>query len=412
MPNQQEATWDLLSSWLDNWYWQPDLQALKLCVCAVAAHYYTDEKPLWLFLIGNSGTGKTEIAIHSLRAAPDSHLRGDFTPKCFLSNWQENGRQRGAPRKESSLLLRDGPSQVWLAKDFTTFASMPYEHRIQVAAKFREIWDGEVVSDTGVDHKSWQGKVTVVAAATPEFEDHWAAFGGLGERFLTVRWRDPQDPTKIMQKVRDQAGKESRIREMSQRFVGELLAGARRQSDMPTADQMEQLDATARMIAWLRVRVSRDSTPSRPIVRVAPPESPSRISLALSQIIRTHQDLFHHDTPGRPEFELAGRLAIDTIPLERRRVIESIPLEGQTDVTSVWKATRIPRTTIIRQLEELVEMKALEVSTSRGPWEDRKVWFTSEFHDVARAARVTLERRGDVVVMKRLPGGKARIAEV
>ena len=79
--NKPQTTWKSLCSWLETWYEFPDMEGLKLCLCAAATHYYAQEHPLWLLVSGNPGSGKTEIVIQSLRTLPQTRIIGNLTPK-------------------------------------------------------------------------------------------------------------------------------------------------------------------------------------------------------------------------------------------------------------------------------------------------------------------------------------------
>lgn len=403
MTNPTEA-WNSLSAWLNRWFNEPDLEALKIQLCALGAHYYENERPLWLFCIGSSGSGKTGIVVQTLRGMPQAKIIGALTPKCFLSHWQHG-------KEEASLLLRDGSEQIWIAKDFTTIASMRFEARAEIAARLREIWDGELISNSGAgSQKCWKGKITVLAMATPECEENWSIMSGLGERFLTVRWRDPQDPIATMMKVRTQMGHTDSIADQSRKHIEEIVSARWKTAPTPGHEVMHKLDATARVVAKLRVRAVREGGPARNIVQLPEPESPTRISLALSQIIRTHMDLFHHYEPGYEEFNLASRLAIDTIPSDRRKIIEQLALNQTMTLSELLKRSKIPRTTFQRQIEELRQMEVLDVAKhTMRDWESRTVSYTSDFSELCREAWIVIRPDSKVIRIQRRTGQKIGI---
>jgi hypothetical protein len=377
-----QELWNELTGWLEYWYHEPDIEALKISLCAAVTHYYPQEKPLWLLIIGDSGSGKTEIAMQSLRLLPDARVVGRVTPSCFLSSREKGGKQ-------NSLLYRGGHSQIWLFKDFTTFGSMRFEARAEVAAQLREIWDGENSSDTGSgDTLHWVGKVTTIAAATPEFEEFWAALRNLGDRFTTVRWREPENALPAMQKGRDQAGNEEEIRAKTQELIHLLWRDKQSQAKMPSGPLMDRIDMLASVVAQLRVFVSRESDNGRSILRIPKPEFPTRLSMAFSQVIRTHMDIMHKSKPDEEDFSLARRLAMDTIPPPRRRILECVPHNEAVSYGSLLYTTKLPRTSLQRQLEELVCLGVLDETVIDNDWSTRSACLSAYFRSRLDSAKV------------------------
>ena len=373
------------------------MEGLKLCLCAVATHYYTQEHPLWLLVIGNPGSGKTEIVIQSLRTLEHARIIGSLTPKCFLSSFSRGK----SDTQDHSMLTSNGPSQIWLAKDFTTFGSMRSEDQKVVASRLREIHDGELVSDTGVGGtKVWKGKVTMLAVATPGFERHWAALSDLGERFLTVRWRQG-NRAGAMEKSRRQSGCEGAIRETSQGFMEEIVQGKRCAASMPGDDIMRRRDRIAEVVCQLRCHVERESGGKREIIEVSPPEFPTRVSMALSQVVRTHMDLFHTDKPGTEEFTLAERLAIDTVPTPIRSILECLPLKEGVKYATILRRSRIPKTTLERRLDDLIVTGVIKENS--GPdWGDRIAVFTPDFADLLATSGLRFQASAPIIEMPRL----------
>jgi|WetSurMetagenome_2_1015567.scaffolds.fasta_scaffold105807_1 hypothetical protein len=380
-----EAIWDELSSWLNSWYYQPDLDGLRIVLCAAATHTYPQERPLWLLLIGDSGSGKTEIAIDNLMDLPDAHALGRITPACFLSSREKGGRS-------NSLLFRHGSSQLWLFKDFTTFLSMRADQRAECAAQLREIWDGHNHSDTGCgDSLEWSGKVTVIAAATPEFEEHWAAMRNLGDRFMTVRWHEPDDRSAMAELVRSHAGHEEEIHAEARRLVLDLWANRRQTARMPSAAQMRKLDVLANIVTVLQVHIPREGDSKRSIARIPNPAMPTRIALAISQVVRTHMDLFEHDEAGEQEFRLARRLAFESMPPARLRILSLVPDDGtKVSCGALFHGTRLPRNTLAREIENLVALRVLDDLPGSG-WAEQSVWLNGRFRERIAAAGVTFQ---------------------
>lgn len=390
MPDSPQTTWNELAAWLTRWYHEPDIEALKICFCALLSHFYPDEPPLWILMIGPSGAGKTDIVAQCLVNIPGAQIIGDLTPKCFLSGMQH-------AKEEPSLLVSGGPSQLWISKEFTSFASMRYEDRALVAAQLRNVWDGEVTTNTGAGRRAWKGKVSFLAVAPPEFEDHWAALRGLGERFITLRWRGPVSRKEINERMRKANGHRIEIRERVKQYVMRLFEQRWQTNIMPASGEMEQLDTTSELVCWLQTPVERYSDRDRSIKRRPDVGMPSRIGFALSQIVRTYNDVFHNE-PGA--VNLAARLALDTIPPERREVLSTVPFRGSISYRQIKAAADIPETTLRRTIEDMQWLKILKFPDEGKKWPDRETSLKDDFREMLSRSLLVLPRTTDVVEIR------------
>lgn len=399
MPDSPQVIWNRLSSWLNHWYHEPDLEALQICLCAIFSHHYPDESPLWIMLIGPSGSGKTEIVAQTLSNIPGAQIVGDLNPKCFLSGIQNS-------KEEPSMLIAGGPDQIWISKDFTPFVSLRYDDRGQVAAHLRDVHDGRMSLNTGAGRKEWKGKVTFLAVATPEFEDSWAALKGLGDRFTTLRWRAPESRKEINRKRRLSAGQTSMIRSAIKEYVTGLCAARRTSNVMPSDEEMDQLDATAEIVCWLQTPVERNNDRERSIKRRPEREMSSRVGFGLSQIVRTYNDVFHGAPGGQA---LAKRLALDSIPAERKEVLEAMDLKKEISYREISKAVKIPHTTLTRTIEDMTWIGVLEFpedenKDKRAKWPDRRTALTYEFRQMLSQSLIFLPRSSPVVPIQKASG--------
>src|SRR5262249_47312454 len=79
--------------------------------------------------------------------------------------------------------------------DFSTVLSMNRDHRGSVLADMRRIYDGHLSKEFGtadrLHERSWDGRITFAAAATPDIDKYYSVFQTLGERFVMIRWGRP-----------------------------------------------------------------------------------------------------------------------------------------------------------------------------------------------------------------------------
>src|SRR5882724_8917303 len=196
------TAWDQLSTHLRTHFNEPDLDALR-AVLSVAHSHYDEGDPVWAFVIGASGSGKTSICINAISQWPKVLIMSDITPKAFLPG--------GKDGYTVGILETMGKSGILAFKDFTTILSQRDDDRRVISSQLREIWDGSFSRNSGARRADWQGKVTVIAAVTPAIERSWSVGRELGERFMQIRWNSPRDSVKTARMAADQKGSETNI---------------------------------------------------------------------------------------------------------------------------------------------------------------------------------------------------------
>lgn len=347
----QLALWNTLSDFIATHFYQPDLDALRIVLAACLAHF-GDADPVWLFVNGPSRSGKTAIIMGAVGGVPKSTIESDITPKAFLPGKKGGGR---------SLLNHPdlGPSFIIGFKDFTTMLSKREDDQREIMAIFREVYDRSITRKTGEHWASWAGKITIIAAATPAIERAWAINRELGERFLQVRWPPSTSPRAMSKRARSQCGLEMAITQGIRTRTAALFQPA---MTFPTATltttQEDQIDALATLVAWLRQHVVRDTYGKREIIDVSSPEEPTSIGKCLALIACSHATLFGRSQANVDDMHVIERLATDSIPLNRWRVIRSIPKDASIYKTEVARLAKVPGGSIGWHATELVAIGA------------------------------------------------------
>ena len=364
------AAWDQLATYLQTEFYQPDLEALRIVLAACRAQYHPGE-PIWLFVVGPPGSGKTSVVINAVSALPTSWVESSITERTLLSCASQG--------KETSLLLRMG-SGILAFKDFTTILSKNDESQREIVSQLREVYDGSYKSKTGVEWREWEGKVTVIAAVTPAIERAWAVHRDLGERFMQVRWPN-RDGAKVAAMARRQRGREKQIVNTLKTRVTAFF-----HKEGPTPQVTEKqgffIDSLATAIAQLRGHVVRDG---KEVVDVSPLEEPSRLAKSLESIAVHHAALFNRE-PEPQDMGAVMRLGLDTIPSKRLRIVQSIPPGSLISVQEICSLTKIPRGTINRPLEDLENLLVIEQSDDAVL--GKKVTFTKDFLDIWEGCQI------------------------
>lgn len=342
-------------------YYQPDIEAIEIVLAVVAAHYVLDADPIWLFLEGPPGTGKTEMGITPLYGLPDAIPLGDITPNTFLSGRADHGDHK------ASLLQQGGSSILFTIKDFTTMMSKRPDVRAEIISQMREIYDGQFVKNTGMGNAvSWKGKVTMIAAVTPAIEREWALLRDLGERFMTVRW-ERGNGVEMARRAINRSVSRHAVSRQSGELVQMLMRNVRTVGKLGSLPESlsEPIVHMAEFGATARCRVIRDSSGKREIIDIPQPEAPTRFSSALSNAISAYA-LLKGRAPILEDLRIAQRLLFDSIARTRVRLLTSIPPDTSIEHCDLIKLTGMPASTILWVGRELEALGLITIATITG----------------------------------------------
>lgn len=347
-----------LNDFLETWFYKPDLQAIRIVLGTIKAHYLKIGDPAWLFIVAPPGAGKSTISIMGAAGLEQVTLLGDFTESTFLSGFyghQQPGmlEKLGEPNHRGNLQTTEGDA-IFLVKDFTTVLGMRREKRGVILSQLREIHDGEFRRDFGTgESKVWRGRVTIVAAVTPALDRHYSIFSTLGERFLQLRWHRPDSEVAGEWAIRQQ-GKEEEIRQEARRVIGQIMSNSLNEPPVLQDEMKKRIANMAEVIAVGRTHVYRNNYGRREIEYVPEAEANTRISKGLAAIARGVAALNRHEEVGEEDIQDVFRVGLDCLPQNRQRLLLAV-LQSK-DVESI----KMPRTVKERELEELKALEILE----------------------------------------------------
>lgn len=358
--------WVALSDHLDRWYYDVDKEALRIALAVGISHGFLDDDPVWLFIVGVSGSGKS-IPINCLSTLLNAYIIGDLTASTFLSGYNEGKGKFG-------FLKQVGTNALFLFKDFTTFLSKRPEVRGEIASQMREIYDGCFTKPTGAStFQQWEGKVTCIAACTPVLERAWAVHREMGERWVQVRWRD-SDSYLTSEKAALQINNSREITKELKRLASIFMDQTTLHAARPLTD-LDQLIHLAHLISLMRCQVNRDSHPPRTIVDIPRPEKPTRLIKAMAQIARAHATLFRREIEAE-DLAAARRVGLDSIPEARMRFMMNVPDKSSISQGQLQEMSGIPMSTVAWIAEELAALDIITTSDTSG---QRHFAFTEKF---------------------------------
>lgn len=354
--------WNRLVGHIKEYYYKPDIDALRTALSVATAHHFKQDEPIWLMIVGPPGSGKTSIVIGSILSMPEVYNLDTLTPNTFLSGFSKGVGQNCSLL--NNIGTEDDRSGIFAMAEFSSFLGLREENRREIASQMRRIYDGYLDRATGVGLLEWAGKITFIVAATSGAERTWGTMADLGERFMTVRWprEDGVEQAKVAQK---QIGHKQDIEGRTAELVKDLVSG-NFPSIRPNGLTTEQIDEKgiaylSEIVAIARAKVERDRSWKREIVAEPEPEGPTRIMKALCQVAMGSAALARRGHINEEDFRISKRLALDSIPPARAGVIRMFNRinEGAT-FAHICRTTGIPSSTLNFTLDDLAALGVLE----------------------------------------------------
>jgi predicted transcriptional regulator len=324
--------------------------------------------PIWVFLVGISGAGKTEF-INSLVQVKDAWALSSLTSKTLISGAKSNSG-------ETSLLFKI-QSGILIFEDFTTFLSERDEEKDAVMGQLRGIYGGKFDKSFGTgEDVMWEGKITILAGATGVIHDLREKYGALGERFVMYHLILPDGKEAALRAMKNQnSGKVSEYRKMLQEdmhhYVDERLQIPT--DSVPKLDEEFQLQLIdlAEMATRARTPVQRDwRSQTKDIISIPQPESPTRFSGQLQvqaqafAVINQNEDIKELLTSD--DINCLRKIALDSITRSRRSVLQELSRYEVANTAGMATKLNLPTGTVRRVLEDLNAVSMVERIKANG----------------------------------------------
>lgn len=326
-----------------------------LFALAIAVGAGLDGDPAWGMIVGPPSSAKTE-AVRLVDRRVDERV-DDLTPAALLS-WT-----KGRKPRPTGILSRAGRRCFASVSDFSTItAATERTGENGIYALLRRAHDGRVQRDLGNAEEPlvWEGRLTLLAASTPRIDDFSAHADALGPRWVYLRLPNEtaEDRAKASQKAREHPDLEP-ARGPLQKLAAEVVAdGVKHGHGVALPESFsEEIDNAATVCALGRATVPRNSYGRREIIGLATIEGTPRIAKQLALIARAVLGLGVGADKGAA---LVRRVALDSIPQARRRVLEALRAEAPISTAEAARASDAHRTVARYALEELAAIGIVE----------------------------------------------------
>lgn len=339
---------DELRTWLD----LPD-PAHVLLTLAAAATRDLDGEPVWLLLVAVPSSGKTET-VRLLDKRADGHL--NEVSAAGLLGWS-----KGKEAKPSGVLSRIGDRGLVTFGDLSSLlATSDGGGRDAAFGLMRRAYDGHVTRDLsppgrpapGIsDQLSWSGRLTVVAAVTGAIDRYAVHADQLGARWVYVRIAEPDTEAKRRAATRARKGGLDEFRHSARKMADEIVLAAAKQVSDDVPDAMFSVISEAALVTcWGRAAVPRHGYGRREIDGMAVVESPPRVVRQLHGLAR---GLLALGLPENYATALVRRVALDSMPEDRRAVLAALAGGEVHSTSSLAKASGLDRKVARMRAEEL-----------------------------------------------------------
>ncbi|MEJ7569986.1 MAG: bifunctional DNA primase/polymerase [Gaiellaceae bacterium] len=334
----------------------PDPGALYIAFATVAANRMPGD-PVWLLLVAASSSGKTEI-LFSLAGLEEVEPAATLSEAALLS---------GVPRKDvaaaatGGLLKKIGDYGILILKDFGSVLSMHRDSRSAVLAALREIFDGSWDRPVGADGGRtlhWDGKLGLIAGVTTVVDRHHAVMDSLGSRFTLYRVdvdERQKQARRSLSHLRSSREMRTELRDAVSGFFAGIEIPKSTEHNLSESD-IQRLVTLADFVTVARSPVERDNY-TRDIELVPDAEAPGRFVGMLAALLEGLRLIGLEDALAWP---LTVKVAFDSMPAQRRKVIEHLYQVESTTTTTAATMLGLPTSTARRTLEDLAAHGVVE----------------------------------------------------
>ena len=341
--------------WLD----LPSIEPIDVMYGSVFANRLSGD-PLWMFLVGPPGCGKTE-QLMTLNEAPLITTTTSVTSASLISgaNFFGGGDPSLIPRLDSRVLV---------IKDFTTILTTHQQERDQIFGILRDAYDGQVEKffGTGV-HRRYESRFGIIAGVTPVIEEYSSMASVLGERFVKYRFpaRSAESEKNIIRKALRNIAKEPALRAHLMEVSSETLNRPCDPEKPPAIDDdtIEILIGLSLWIARLRGVVSREKFTGQVLYRPVP-EMGTRLAKQLTKLAMGIAMFHHRDYLELSDLRASIQVARDSAPDMVEIIVQQLFIRSKENFATtkdIASWTHVPEATVLKFLRDLYLLRVVQM---------------------------------------------------
>lgn len=345
--------------------------------------------PLWVFVVGPAGTGKT-MFLNSFMMSPWCVFRSSLTPRSLISGYINDG--------EDPSLIPQLTGRCLVLKDYTEIMTMSADDREEMYGVLRGAYDGHAQKTfgNGVHREYDDCYFSLLAGVTNAIHgDNRAA---LGERFLKFTLLDgtAYNPESHIRAAISGVRKEREVEKMLQRVVAAFCNKDLEELKIPTVPKWieDRVVSLVQVIAFLRTTVplshKGDELAYRPAPEVATRLAKQIIKLGICICIVQGKTKFDEDV-----YRLMAKTAHDTAYGWNLDVFLHLFKLYPTPAFREALQTKLamPLTTLTRRLDAMETIHIIEqkpfATKKKGPGRPNKGYaLTPKLHQLWSKAKV------------------------
>lgn len=346
--------------------------------------------PLWMFIVGPAGSGKT-LLLESFRDSPLTHYESNLTPHSLVSGF--NPSSGDDPSLIPNLIGRS-----LLLKDYTELKALPQITQEEIYGVLRGAYDGRVEKTfgNGVKRIYENCRFSLVAGVTHVI--HGDTRATLGERFLKYELiRSGHDPDAHIRAALSGMGRMAEAEHHLRDVCCDFLDRTINLSDAPKIPGwvIDRIVSLSQIIAQLRTTVHRGyggdiQYRSRPEIGTRLSKQLAKLGQCVGMSLMKPLDQSIYQIMERVAFDTAIGWNLDIVGTLMKHYPHPVLIKDLGDESAIAQSS------LKRKLDDLLELESVErrrikgqVSTSGQPPYGYIV--TKQIADLWRKAKVGLK---------------------
>ena len=349
----------------DKWMEIQDKQRIDV-VLATALTRKLEGTPIWLFLVGPSGDGKSE-QVMTINNPDHTVILHEITPNTIVSGM--------STKKENFDLAPKLKDKIVIIPDMAQLLHLHPNDKAKVWGQLRELYDGRAGKITGMSEAKYDDiRVTLIACSTPSIDAQILVFTHLGTRELIYRTKK-EDETALMNKVMENEKLEKEMRQELKFIVNGFLKYTQLKNVEILEDVYEVIKNLVRYLRYMRATAEFESYTGE-LRNIVYPEQPTR---CLKQFKRLYVALMSLDSDYSSEraLKILKHIVISSVSPLRRRVLSFLKKNEDQEFTTskIAHSAKLGKKTALRELYVLWDLGMVEMRMDEMEQEWKNIYY-------------------------------------